>query len=112
MLSFKCLDVIGSFGLQDGSSIVLSECEGVANGTDQKWNFTRDGFIVNQFNNKCLDVKGSPGISEGSRLVLWPCERNYSSTDQKWTLTSEGFLRNDLSSLCVAPSKQGVVLIK
>jgi hypothetical protein len=108
-LSGKCMDVAGSPGINNGAGLQLYDCEfsGGPNGsrTDQKWVFTREGFIRNTLSKKCIDVSGAPGTNNGAGLQLYDCETsrgpNSSQTDQKWVFTREGFIRNTLSGKCI-----------
>jgi len=111
-LSGKCIDVAGGPGTENGSPLILWDCEifGTATDhsmTDQRWGVTPEGFIRNSLSGKCLDVVGGPGTANGAPLQLWDCEfsganpDNQSVTDQKWSFTSEGFIRNTLSGKCI-----------
>ena len=97
----------------NGAPLQLWDCElsgrnaGNDSPTDQRWEFTSNGFIRNTLSEKCIDVSGAPGTKNGAPLQLWDCELsgrnadNNSRTDQKWELTSNGFIRNKLSGKCI-----------
>jgi len=96
-LSGKCIDVSGAPGEHHGAPLLLWDCEtsgrNAHNGspTDQRWEFTSDGFIRNKLSGKCIDVSGAPGDTNGAPLLLWDCEtsghnaENGSPTDQLWS---------------------------
>jgi hypothetical protein len=112
-LSGKCIDVAGAPGAENGTPLLIWDCNfsgrNTENGspTDQKWTLTSDGFIRNRLSGKCIDVAGAPGTHNGAPLLIWDCNffgrntENGSPTDQKWTLTSDGFIRNRLSGKCI-----------
>ncbi len=96
-LSGKCIDVSGAPGEHNGTPLILWECEtsgrNADNGspTDQRWEFTSEGFIRNKLSGKCIDVSGAPGDTNSAHLLLWDCEtsghnaENGSPTDQMWS---------------------------
>ena len=86
LLSGKCIDVKGRPGLANESPLQLWDCEfSEPSTTDQRWEFTSDGFIRNTLSDKCIDVKGKPGRENESPLQLWDCEFSEpSNTDQRW----------------------------
>ena len=47
-----------------------SLCEWQDPNTDQRWQMTAEGFIVNLLSGRCIDVSGVDGI----QLVLFDCE--------------------------------------
>jgi hypothetical protein len=110
LLSAKCLDVSGYPGTENGTPLVLYDCEMSDPNTDQRWTMTNTGFIVNQLSGKCLDVSGYPGTENGTPLVLYDCEMSDPNTDQRWTMTNTGFIVNQLSDKCLdvagAPGQQ------
>ncbi|NET74015.1 MAG: ricin-type beta-trefoil lectin domain protein, partial [Sphaerospermopsis sp. SIO1G2] len=113
ILSGKCIDVAGAPGRSNGASLLLWDCELTGfnadndSTTDQRWVFTRNGYIRNTLSGKCIDVAGAPGRSNGASLQLWDCELsgrnrdNGSRTDQRWIFTSNGYIRNRLSGKCI-----------
>jgi hypothetical protein len=109
-LSGKCLDVSGSPGTENGTPLILYDCETSDPNTDQRWIMTSRGFIINQLSGKCLDVSGYPGTANGTPLVLYDCETSDPNTDQRWIMTSRGFIQNQLSGKCIdvagAPGQQ------
>jgi urease accessory protein UreH len=84
--------------MENGAPLLLWDCElsgrnaGNDSPTDQRWEFTSNGFIRNTLSEKCIDVDGAPGRKNGARLQLWDCELsgrnayNNSLTDQRWTV--------------------------
>jgi nitrate reductase NapE component len=87
LLSGKCIDVRGKPGVANESPLQLWDCEFSDPSTDQRWEFTGDGFIRNTLSGKCIDVKGRPGLANESPLQLWDCEFSEpSNTDQRWAL--------------------------
>lgn len=112
-LSGKCIDGNGIPATANGAQLQLWDCE--ISGfhatdhtiTDQKWQLTQTGFIVNMLSGKCIDVDGAPATANGARLQLWDCEfsgfnaSNNSPTDQRWEVTAEGFIKNTLSGKCI-----------
>lgn len=90
----------GTPGEINSAPLLLWDCEtsgrNAHNGssTDQRWEFTSDGFIRNKLSGKCIDVSGSPGDANGAPLLLWDCEtsgrnaRNASPTDQLWSFAN------------------------
>jgi len=112
-VSEKCIDVKGIPGKNNGDILQLWDCELSGKDpynnapTDQKWIFTKDGFIKNVVSGKCVDVKGIPGKNNGDILQLWDCELsgkdpyNNAPTDQKWIFTKDGFIKNVVSGKCV-----------
>jgi hypothetical protein len=92
-LSNLCVDVAGAPGVDNGNKIQLAPCEfdGYSeNGqpTDQRWEVTREGFIVNSVSGKCLDISGAPARNSGDAAILYDCEfyefDRGMPTDQRW----------------------------
>jgi len=110
-LSNTCIDVFGEPGTVNGTQLQIYTCElsgfsPAGRTTDQKWEFTRGGFIRNTLSNRCIDVEGEPGISNSARLIISNCELSGFSplgrtTDQKWEYINAGFIRNELSNKCI-----------
>jgi len=113
ILSGKCIDVSGAPGRENGTPLILWDCELTSVNpdnnsiTDQRWILTSQGFIRNALSGKCIDVAGAPGRANGDKLQLWDCELsgrnsdNGTITDQRWFFTSGGFIRNRLSGKCI-----------
>lgn len=93
MVSQKCLGVTGELGsgvgrpLGTGQEAVLEDCQYGVISTNQAWNFSSDGFLVNQYTGLCL--------SAGLTLIHCPL------SDQVWHLRSDGFIVNQLSGQCL-----------
>lgn len=111
-LSGKCIDVAGAPGTQNGSPLILWDCEKSGfnkdNGsrTDQTWIPLKDGFIQHDLSGKCIDVAGAPGQKTGDKLQLWDCElsgfsANGAPSDQKWIEVKGGYIKNVVSGLCI-----------
>lgn len=96
-LSGKCIDVSGDPGKTNGALLQLWDCEtsGYSRGgnapTDQRWEFTYEGFIKNQLSGKCVDVATASGTgNSGTPLMLKDCETgarnvgNGSPSNQLW----------------------------
>lgn len=107
LLTGKCIDVGGAPGRENGTPLILWDCElsgdNADNGspTDQRWILRNDGFIVNELSGKCLDVAGYTGRSNSSKLIIYNCEFDDPRTDQRWTFTSNKFIRNLLTGKCI-----------
>ena len=91
-----CLDVKGTPGTANGSTLQLGTCEtreydSLGNYTDQVW-YTDGSFIFNLLAGKCIDISGAPGSSNHLPVQLWTCEwsgtnpDNGSPTDQQWNV--------------------------
>jgi hypothetical protein len=101
-LSQKCIDVKGPAAVNNEAPLQLWDCEWTNPSTDQRWEWTPDGFIRNTLSNRCIDVRGRPGVTRESQLQLWDCEfANPANTDQRWVLTSDGYIKNTRSGLCI-----------
>lgn len=102
ILSQKCIDVKGAPAVDNGAPLQLWDCEWSSPSTDQRWEFTPDGYIRNTLSGRCIDVWGRPGVERELPLQLWDCEfSDPDNTDQRWELTNNGFIRNLRSGLCI-----------
>lgn len=99
-LNGKCLDVFGSPGLEEGSKVVLWDCEWV-NGTDQRWEFTNLGALRNTLSGLCLNVVNQQGKENTPSLALSACKPEIPKADILWDLTPAGFLKDRRSGKCV-----------
>lgn len=91
--SNKCLGVVGSLGSGNSPDIGLGvrthtgECQYGVVSTDQAWNLTAQGLLVNQYTGLCLGVN----------MALVKCPLS----DQVWHIRNDGFVVNQVSGLCL-----------